>query len=189
MARTDRSRAVLLGLLAQGPRSGYDIKQTIDEMLSHFWSESFGQIYPKLRALESEGLIRRRSGGAGPRARVEYAITAAGRRALRSWLMRPAEPPRPRLDILLKVTFGGELPAAERRRHIEAYRAARVAQRAEYAGYDRELAPLARTDRDAALARLTLRYGQLVTEAVVQWCDEALAELDRIARLETPTTM
>lgn len=32
----------ILGLLAEGPLSGYDIKKEVEERLSHFWSQSYG---------------------------------------------------------------------------------------------------------------------------------------------------
>ena len=47
----------MLGLLAGGPRSGYDIKSIVDRSTRFFWAASYGQIYPELRRLEAEGLI------------------------------------------------------------------------------------------------------------------------------------
>ncbi|PYI52519.1 PadR family transcriptional regulator [Paenibacillus flagellatus] len=54
--RTNKSYYALLGLLAFGPHSGYDVKRRIEQQLSHFWSESYGQIYPNLKKLVEEGL-------------------------------------------------------------------------------------------------------------------------------------
>ena len=39
------------------PMSGYEIKQAVDQSTRFFWAASYGQIYPQLRRLESEGLI------------------------------------------------------------------------------------------------------------------------------------
>src|SRR6267378_1332508 len=39
----------LLGLLSLGSMSGYDIRQLISQSIGHFWSESYGQIYPGLK--------------------------------------------------------------------------------------------------------------------------------------------
>ena len=60
---------VILGLLAIGPRSGYEIKATVDRSTRYFWAASYGQIYPELRRLEREGLIEGENaptGGAEP---------------------------------------------------------------------------------------------------------------------------
>ena len=48
---------VILGLLSLGPRSGYEIKTTVDRSTRFFWAASYGQIYPELRRLERDGLI------------------------------------------------------------------------------------------------------------------------------------
>ena len=49
MAKENRSKYAVLGMLATGPKSGYDIKQTIETSIGHFWNESYGQIYPILK--------------------------------------------------------------------------------------------------------------------------------------------
>ena len=52
-----------LGALTLRPMSGYDLRQFFSENLAFFWSESFGQIYPMLHALEAEGLVAPARGG------------------------------------------------------------------------------------------------------------------------------
>ena len=48
----------VLGMLALGPGSGYDLKKRVEGSIAHFWSESYGQIYPILAHLASQGLVR-----------------------------------------------------------------------------------------------------------------------------------
>ena len=55
--KTTAVTPVVLGLLAHGPRSGYDIKAAVDRSTRFFWAASYGQIYPELRRLEREGLV------------------------------------------------------------------------------------------------------------------------------------
>ena len=75
---------VVLGLIALGERTGYDIKRTVERSTAFFWGASYGQIYPELERLERDGLLV--SERRGPRRRREYRVTAAGERALREWL-------------------------------------------------------------------------------------------------------
>jgi DNA-binding PadR family transcriptional regulator len=42
---------VILGLLSEAPMTGYTIKRLIDIRFKFFWNESYGQLYPELRAL------------------------------------------------------------------------------------------------------------------------------------------
>src|ERR1700746_3140847 len=77
---------VILGMIAFGRTTGYDIKQFVDNTIRHFWAASYGQIYPELRRLEDRGLIRGRPEPSGARARTVYQLTDAGRQALQGWL-------------------------------------------------------------------------------------------------------
>ena len=51
-------RLALLMLLAEEPRNGYQLMQTIDERSGGRWRPSPGSVYPTLSQLEDEGLIR-----------------------------------------------------------------------------------------------------------------------------------
>jgi DNA-binding PadR family transcriptional regulator len=77
---------VILGMIALGKRTGYEIKQLVDRSTRHFWAASYGQIYPELRRLEEQGLITGRAEPSGGRARTVYELTDAGDRALQEWL-------------------------------------------------------------------------------------------------------
>ena len=45
------SRYAVLGMLSMGLKTGYAMKKHVEGNLGHFWSESYGQIYPVLRQL------------------------------------------------------------------------------------------------------------------------------------------
>lgn len=51
-------RLVLLWLVAEKPRSGYDLIKTIEEMVGGAYSPSPGVVYPTLTLLEEQGHIR-----------------------------------------------------------------------------------------------------------------------------------
>ncbi len=51
-------RIALLLLLAEEPRNGYQLMQTIEERSGGRWRPSPGSVYPTLAQLEDEGLIR-----------------------------------------------------------------------------------------------------------------------------------
>jgi DNA-binding PadR family transcriptional regulator len=48
----------LLMLLAEEPRNGYQLMQTIEERSEGDWRPSPGSVYPVLSQLEDEGLVR-----------------------------------------------------------------------------------------------------------------------------------
>jgi DNA-binding PadR family transcriptional regulator len=177
-----RTRYAVLGLLADGPRSGYDIKKEVSERIAHFWNESIGNIYPVLRRLTGEGLVTRSSDAESARARAVYRITEAGRKALDAWLREPVVAAPPRLEILLKVYFGAHAAPGVLARHVAAYRAERARQ---LAVLERVLAELRSANGDDARhLRLTISAGVHAARAALAWCDESLIELAHTAPVE-----
>jgi len=104
---------VILGLVALGPRTGYDIKRISDNSTRFFWGASYGQIYPELRRLEAAGLIRSRDEPRGQLQRRVYRITRRGERAVREWLVEHDTAYELRDEGLLRLFFRELLTPAE----------------------------------------------------------------------------
>jgi DNA-binding PadR family transcriptional regulator len=77
---------IILGALALGARTGYDVRALVERATRFFWGASYGQIYPELNRLAGQGLIAREPAGTEGRRRAEYRLTAAGRAAVEEWL-------------------------------------------------------------------------------------------------------
>ncbi|MCX5695403.1 MAG: PadR family transcriptional regulator [Candidatus Omnitrophica bacterium] len=70
---------LLLGLLREGPKHGYDIKTKIKHILSLFAGVELKSIYYPLRILEKRGLVAKRTLKPGNRPkRIVYALTPKG---------------------------------------------------------------------------------------------------------------
>lgn len=102
--RGSRTRFLILGLLSEGPMSGYDIASVTGLRFRFFWSESFGQIYPELHRLEKEALVTHSEGGE-PRGKRSWSITGEGRAALKAWLASGEASNGARLESVLKAYF------------------------------------------------------------------------------------
>ena len=72
-------RLVLLKLISEEPRHGYDLIRAIEELTAGSYAPSPGVIYPTLTLLEEMGLIEETSGDG---ARKPFGITEAGRNHL-----------------------------------------------------------------------------------------------------------
>src|SRR6266540_1482322 len=70
---------VVLGMLRENARTGYEIKQVVDNSTRFFWAASYGQIYPELKELAKRGLVRGESEPHGARKRTVYRLTPDGR--------------------------------------------------------------------------------------------------------------
>jgi len=70
---------LLLGLLKESPKHGYDIKIRIKEILSLFAGVDLKSIYYPLKILETKGLVIKRSAKPGNRPeRIVYELTPKG---------------------------------------------------------------------------------------------------------------
>ncbi len=69
----------ILGLLKERPMHGYELKKRLSYMLGHFWTVSYGSLYPALKRLEKSGSIERAYlVKEKTRNRNVYRITASG---------------------------------------------------------------------------------------------------------------
>lgn len=84
----------LLGLLADAPMHGYELRSRLIELLGAVRSYSYGSLYPALRRLEAANLIAVKEPLTDPdsvpltskRRRLTYQITAAGKEHLENLL-------------------------------------------------------------------------------------------------------
>jgi PadR family transcriptional regulator AphA len=163
---------VVLGLLSLGPRSGYDIKTVVDRSTRFFWAASYGQIYPELRRLESEGLIEGEDAPKGGRSRRVYKITKAGRDALREWLLGSTVTIEYRDESLLRLFFADALPRDEALMLLEG----RKKGHEQYLEVLHAIAALP-GGKDPDFVDLVLRWGIEFNEWGAQWCEKHLKRL------------
>jgi DNA-binding PadR family transcriptional regulator len=93
----------LLGLLAEGPASGYDLTRRFHETLGPVWPAQHPQIYAELAHLAGAELIEVDS--RGPRDRKAYRITGTGLAEIRRWLAEEETNHSLRIESLLRSVF------------------------------------------------------------------------------------
>jgi DNA-binding PadR family transcriptional regulator len=162
---------VVLGMVRLGARSGYEIKQMVENSIRFFWTISQVQIYPSLQLLEQAGLITGRADPQGRRPRRVFEITQAGEAALRDWLTRDEPMPFELRDAgLLKVFFADVL---DREQALALLR--EVRQRgADRVRTLRAIEPAAKTaEAEGNLyPGLTLQLGIAYHQAIIDVCAE-----------------
>jgi PadR family transcriptional regulator, regulatory protein AphA len=174
---------VVLGMVRLGARSGYEIKQTVEQSIRFFWTISPVQIYPSLVRLEEAGLITGRADPQGKRRRRSYEITPAGEIALQRWLRRAEPMPFELRDIgLVKLFFADALNTDEAQELLSA-----VTQRSEdRIATLRAIEPIATAaEEDGNIyPLLTLRLGLAYHWAMVDVCQDFARKL-RASRPDT----
>lgn len=182
MSRVNPTEFAILGLLAEAPRSGYDIKKEVEESLSHFWYESFGHIYPMLHRLRDRGLVahsvERRDGRPD---RKVYSITEDGRKALEDWFAEPSAVQRPRNEVLLRIFFGRHARVEHLIRDIRTQRTAFESALEQLRAVKAHMDASDEPDPDRIYWELTLAYGLKALAAVAEWGEEAEAALKALS--------
>jgi PadR family transcriptional regulator AphA len=94
----------LLGLLARGPRSGYDIATQLKEGVGPFWHARHSQIYPELARLEADALVSHERVAQHDRPdKKVFSILPTGRAALVDWVTSPFDSPQIRDELTLRA--------------------------------------------------------------------------------------
>jgi DNA-binding PadR family transcriptional regulator len=168
------TEGAVLGLLAFGERSGYDLAQLASNSVAHLWTPSQSQIYKTLPRLVSWGLTQRRE--IEQRSRPDkslFRITAAGRKALRRWLEEVEEEPAGgRVVFPLKLFFCEFASAKTALAQLAGYR--RYLER-RLEGY--EALREGPTDFGSVYPGHVLEHGIARIRATLSWIEETAAAL------------
>jgi PadR family transcriptional regulator AphA len=181
---------ILLGLL-RTPASGYDLKNVLDNGIGHFWAAELSQVYPTLKRMEKQKLLRSRRAASkrGP-GRIVYEITPTGRKKLAAWLRNGPQFEDMRHTFLAQLYLMDELSdLAQTLKFLEQLHtrwAARLAamkhKEAEWSqrdpGFPDALPPA------AFYHHLTLRMGKHAHQGWLTWCEESMRRVRARMRKE-----
>lgn len=104
--------AALLGLLHTAAMTGGQLVTAADERFGSFFSVTRSQVYRELPVLAEAGLVR--LGKKGARSSQQYVLTAAGKRAFKSWLNSTPGSDNLRSSLILRLLHAGQLTPKQR---------------------------------------------------------------------------
>ena len=165
---------ILLGLLTEGERTGYELTRDFDVTLANVWGASHSQIYPELAKLEAADLIRKTE--AGPRGSQRYAITLAGETAVRTWLAETRPGDNPRAEWMVRVFFLGLLPPDQAAAYLADQQQQHAAKLERYRAYAEDCSL---DDPATRWSRVALEAGMRFESAMADWAAWAIAEVER----------
>jgi len=164
---------LLLGLVSEMPRHGYELEQVIEERGMREWTSiGFSSIYFVLGKLEKKGLIASKK-PAGAKARKVFSMTNAGRQTLVAQTLAAIRDIRPTYpSVLLGMAHW---PILERSQALDALRARADAVKGEITRLENTLfarQPLP----DFVEALFEYSIGQLKAEA--EWTQKTLEYME-----------
>jgi DNA-binding PadR family transcriptional regulator len=97
----------VLALLADGPRSAYELARLMDRSVRFYWPRAISRVYEEPKKLVALGWATSNEERSRGRSRAVYTITTAGREALAAWLAEPGAGPELEFEGLVKVLAAG----------------------------------------------------------------------------------
>jgi DNA-binding PadR family transcriptional regulator len=165
----------LLGLLAESPKYGYEIKQKFEGALGNVWSVSYGQLYPTLRRLsELEWVTKKTAPGKKAAEKNIYSITPKGKKKLDEWLLKPLRSNyKVKDEFTLKFLFFNKLPKDLVLEYLRGQQRKTVLQKE---SFQKTLQSI-RDGLDFYLQEI-IRKGIIHLEAENQWLEEVASALE-----------
>jgi PadR family transcriptional regulator, regulatory protein AphA len=181
---------ILLGLL-RARASGYDLKSVLDNGIGHFWAAELSQVYPTLKRMEKQKLLRSRRAASkrGP-VRIVYEITAAGRKKLAAWLRNGPQFEDMRHTFLAQLYLMDELSdLPQTLKFLEQLHTRWAARLAAMKHKEMEWSQRDPRFPDALSPaafhqHLTLRMGQHAHQGWLTWCEESMRRVRARMRKE-----
>jgi DNA-binding PadR family transcriptional regulator len=181
----------LLGLLARGPLSGYDLARKMRQPVGFFWHARHSQIYPELARLEQQELVTHEVVEQRDRPdKKVYTITEDGRARLRAWIESPLNTIGTRDELVLRAfsvwladrDHSIALFRDQQRRHLE--------QLALYEGFREQMEDDGAAEADAASPEFatyaTLQRGLGYEREYAAWCGWMADQLGARGAAERP---
>jgi DNA-binding PadR family transcriptional regulator len=175
-ALTPTSYAIL-GLLAVRPWTTYELAKQVQRSLGWFWPRAERKLYDEPKRLVAAGFATATDQRTGRRPKTVYAITPAGRRALRDWLGEAPAPPTLEIEALVKVFFADAGTLEQLRgtlQHVVETAEARTAELR--AMVDPILTGPYEFEARMPTNALALRFTFAMDEAIAEWARWALTE-------------
>jgi DNA-binding PadR family transcriptional regulator len=159
MTGLNPTQGSLLGLLCDGPATGWELLEKVEGGLSRFWNVTPSHVYRELRTLEERKLVK--AGSPGVRERRPFTVTAAGRRAFRAWIAQPPGPEQIRFPLLVTLWFG---------RHLEPETVSRFLTRSRQ-DHEERLRLYERISAPDSHVGAVVAFGVAYERAVLEWLD------------------
>ena len=176
-------RAVLLGFLMRGDLTGYELKGAMDESVGFFFGASYGSIYPTLKSLEEEGLVRSTLVVQSDRPNKKvYSLTPEGRAYFLEALREPPAEDSFRSEFLMQLFFGHHQDTERVLALIEDHRTSLRSSLERLRRTEEEI----REIPQARYGLMCLRYGLAYYENTLAWLDDVEKEVRAIANEGTP---
>ena len=174
---------IILGMLRKKPKSGYDLKKELNNVIHYFWEADISRIYRSLGDMQKKGWVEFTTviQEDSPNKKV-YSLTREGRRELQEWLAEPGKPTSLHNPFLAQLHFSDAIPVEAQLQVMEARLATlkeEVKELERRADYNKMPVPLPRDalQTDVTRAMFSLEYGIRKYRFEIEWTENIIEVL------------
>lgn len=178
---------IILGMLRKKPRSGYDLKKELENVIHYFWEADISRIYRSLSEMQKKGWVEFQTviQEDSPNKKV-YSLTKDGRKELQNWLAEPGKQTGPHNPFLAQLHFSDAIPVETQLKVMQARLAALKEEIAELERRARNLnmpVPLPKDALQRGVIRemFSLEYGIRRYQFEIEWTENIIDVLANAA--------
>jgi PadR family transcriptional regulator AphA len=174
----------LLGLLNQGPMTGYELDKAFKSSLDFFWQAQTSQIYRELTAMEKQGWLSSEIIVQTDKPNKKlYTLTPEGKAELLNWLSENSieDDIRVRDAFLVKLFFSGEIDNAANIEKMKLFKKACEISLQKMAETEITIADCGRQLEDKhhmVYWGATASFGTYYYEMCIQWAEDTIKKLE-----------
>jgi DNA-binding PadR family transcriptional regulator len=172
--RLTTTEYAVLGMVAYGEASGYELARAAARGVAYIWAPSRSQIYKVLPRLAERGLVTSREvAQRGRPDKALYRITREGRTALWTWIEEVEDDPSGGASVfLLKILYAWAAPPEAALAQLDAYRRRLESTIAHFVELERRL-----PEDEPVHSAIALRHGLARGRATLDWIEQARLQL------------
>ena len=102
---------IILGMLRNKPKAGYDLKKELENVIHFFWEADISRIYRSLSEMQKKGWVEFETviQEDSPNKKV-FSLTKSGRKELQRWLAEPGKASGSHNPFLAQLHFSDAIP-------------------------------------------------------------------------------
>jgi PadR family transcriptional regulator AphA len=176
----------LLGLLNNGPMTGYDLDKAFKSSLDFFWHAQTSQIYRELSMMEKQGWLSSEIVLQTDKPNKKlYALTSDGKAELLNWLTNRSieEDIRVRDAFLVKLFFSGEINTAANIEKMELFKhhcEISLKKMAETERTIQDCGSQLEDKRHMVYWGATASFGYYYYEMCIRWAEDTITKLEQL---------
>jgi PadR family transcriptional regulator AphA len=174
---------IILGMLRKKPKSGYDLKKELNNVIHYFWEADISRIYRSLNDMQKKGWVQFEAviQEDSPNKKM-YSLTKEGRKELQKWLAEPSKPTSLHNPFLAQLHFSDAIPVEVQLKVMEARLATlkeEIKELERRAEYNKLPVPLPQDALQKGVIRemFSLEYGIRKYQFEIEWTENLIQVL------------